>query len=214
MESSDEVVLPSRLMVITDRVRTEHALPDALQHAVRGGARWIRVREPDLDLFSYIALCHVLIDTVADPRVTWSVRPSAYAIVRTAYPELRLAVHCAERDALFAATDASTIVGRSVHRETPRERSPAAHYLLFAPVFATDSKPGVAPAGVESLRALVDASGAAVVALGGVTSATVAECALAGARAVAACSFVLHATDPAERVRALLSAWPEGTPAR
>ncbi len=202
MDSPDDVVLPSPLMVITDRARSLLALPDALRGAAQGGARWIRVREPDLDLFAYIALCHVLLDAVSDPRVTWAVRPSAYAMLRTAYPELRLSVHCTERDALFAAAAVSTLVGRSVHAEADAF-SHAAHYLLLAPVFATASKPDAAPAGVRAIRDAAR-SGVAVVALGGITSDNARECLMAGARGVATCGYVLSAEDPADRVRSLL----------
>ncbi len=228
MESLEEIELPSPLMVITDRARSTQALPEALVSAAKGGARWIRVREPDLDLFSYISLCHVLIDVVADPRVTWAVRPSAYAMLRTAYPELRLSVHCAERDPHFAAADVSTLVGRSVHGETfaasaVRQRSStrderavafsearahAPQYLLLAPVFATESKPGVRPAGIGMIREVAQ-GGNTVVALGGITPANVSDCVRAGARAVAVCGDVLSAADPGERVRALLSVLSE-----
>jgi thiamine monophosphate synthase len=207
VERADDVVFPSPLLLITDRKRSTLALPDALHDAVKHGARWIRVREPDLDLFSYIALCHVLIDTVADPRVTWAVRPSAYAMLRTAYTELRLSVHCTERDAHFTAADVFTLVGRSVHAQTITQAS-AAHYLLLAPVFATASKPDAVPAGVEAIRTAA-LSRTAVVALGGVSPANVAACIAAGARAVAACGYVLDAEHPGARVRELLSALSE-----
>lgn len=223
------VGLPSSLLVITDRHRAAEPLTTVLADATRGGARWIRVREPDLGLFEYISLCHALIDAVASARVVWSVRPPAYALLRTAHPDLRLAVHLTARDAPFAAPESVALVGRSVHRDTlAGERvTDASDYLLLAPVFATSSKPGVSPLGTPGLRdyaqgALVPGDSVMgdsvpddpaplrvppIVALGGITVERVAQCRDAGAMGVAVCGGVMESESPADSVRAYLEAW-------
>lgn len=190
--------LPSPLCVITDRHRSSDVLPDVLQSAVRGGARWIRAREPDLDLLAYVALCHVLIDAVADARVTWSVRPSAYVLLRSAWPELRLGVHLTSADPPWRASDAGVPVGRSVHvharvhkhvhignnaavqaktdarsavvpRAAPDE---AVDYQLLAPVFHTACKPDAVPAGTLAITRLSRAVSAPGIALEGAPAFT------------------------------------------
>jgi thiamine-phosphate pyrophosphorylase len=121
--------LPALLCVITDRHRATHVLPLVLQAAVQGGARWIRVREPDLELLAYSALCNVLIDSVANAKVTWSVRPSAYLLLRSAWPELRLAVHLTSADAAWRAPDAEILIGRSVHAHDAMVRAASSRAL-------------------------------------------------------------------------------------
>ncbi len=201
--------LPSSLFIITDRHRAKEPLTTVLANAVQGGARWLRVREPDLDLFAYVSLCHALVEAVANPRVVWSVRPNAYAMLRTAHPELRLAVHLTARDASWAVDGERVHVGRSVHRDTPvgDDTHARCDYLLLAPVFDTVSKPDATPLGVIALTEYVRRSEQQVVALGGVSVARVGECRRAGAAAIGVCGGIMEADEPAERVREYLETW-------
>jgi len=211
VEPSDHepVPLPSSLFVITDRHRASQPLTSVLQHAVHGGARWLRVREPDLGLFEYVALCHALIESVRNARVVWSVRSAAYALLRTAYPELRFAVHRTGRDAEWAGPDPSLLIGRSVHGEaqTGEPVSSQSGYLLLAPVFETACKPDVPPLGVTAISARARQTSQPIVALGGVTVDRVTACRAAGASAVAVCGGIMESADPAEQVRAYLDTW-------
>ena len=203
--------LPSLLFVITDRHRASEPLTSVLSEAVRGGARWLRVREPDLELFAYVSLCHALIESVSNAHVVWSVRPHAYAMLRTAYPELRLAVHLTGRDAEWTGAGESLLVGRSVHVAAGAvERvPPLASYLLLAPVFDTACKPDATPLGVAAIGDCVRRSTRHVVALGGVTVARVATCRDAGASAVAVCGGIMESDEPVVRVREYLDAWAQ-----
>lgn len=188
-----------------------------MARTVAGGARWIRVREPALDLFAYCALCRVLFEAVPERTVVWSVRPAAWAVLRTAYPEHRLAVHLTERDPTWVGSgDASPVLlGRSVHdrpgatagEATPDGRQEPAQYLLLAPVFPTASKPDATPVGLAQLAVLATASAVPIVALGGVTAARVAECRAAGVAGVAASGAVLGNTAPDVATGDLLDAW-------
>lgn len=200
-------MLPSGLCVITDRARAVRPLTHVIAEVVAAGARWIRVRETDLDLFAYVALCRALIESADASRVTWSVRPSAYLLLQSQYPETRFGVHLAGRDAAWAASADNVLVGRSVHAHDapPPVDDALPHYLLFAPVFATDCKPGATPAGLDALRIFVSASARPVVALGGVTPVRVAACRDAGAAAVAVCGAVLTSDAPGDVVRDLLA---------
>ncbi len=206
-------MLPSSLCIITDRSRSALPLPLAIQQVVGAGARWIRVREPNLDLFGYVSLCRLLLDECDNARVTWTVRPTAYLLLQSLYPDARFGVHLTARDPCWSAPDVEVLVGRSVHvgdallatdvaRPTEEQRP---HYLLLAPVFATTSKPGVTPVGLDALQQITAASAKPIVALGGITRERAAACLAAGAHAVAMCSAVLGSEGPGDIVRALLS---------
>jgi thiamine monophosphate synthase len=59
-------------------------------------------------------------------------------------------------------------------------------YLMFGAVFETASKPGITPAGLDALRAVVAAVPVPVLAVGGITLGRMREVASAGAAGAAA----------------------------
>ena len=84
---------------------------------------------------------------------------------------------------------AGFVIGRSVHavdEAVAAERHGGLDYLLFGTVFATESKPDVAPAGLERLAAVCASVGLPVLAIGGITMSSLASVARAGAAGFAA----------------------------
>jgi thiamine-phosphate diphosphorylase len=86
-----------------------------------------------------------------------------------------------------------TGVGRSAHDEAELRDAAGADWVLLSPVFATRSKPGAHPLGLERLAALAAAAPAPVYALGGVTAGRAADCLRAGCAGVAAIRGLLGA---------------------
>ena len=75
-------------------------------------------------------------------------------------------------------------------------------------VFATSSKAGVAPAGVEGLAAAAAAVPLPVLAIGGITASRAAEIARCGAAGVAAIAmFADGCTHGIDRLNALVAQW-------
>jgi thiamine-phosphate pyrophosphorylase len=97
-------------------------------------------------------------------------------------------------------------VAASTHTADDVARAAAAgvDFVVFGPVFATASKPAVAPVGLATLK-IVTGLGIPVLALGGVTADNVADCLISGAVGVAGIRFVISATNSAERVSSLLA---------
>jgi thiamine monophosphate synthase len=96
------------------------------------------------------------------------------------------------------------VIGRSVHSREEAlaaERAGGLDYLLFGTVFASDSKPGVAPAGVERLADTCAAVALPVLAIGGITQSMLAPVARAGAAGFAAIGFFSNAPIEAMRQR-------------
>ena len=77
-------------------------------------------------------------------------------------------------------------------------------YLIFGPVFATASKPGMAPAGLDMLAAVAAATALPVLAVGGVTPAAAPLVAAAGAAGWAAIGVFAAASD--DQLRTALQA--------
>ena len=104
-------------------------------------------------------------------------------------------------------------ISRSVHRpaELHRARREGAAHAYVSPVASTTSKPGYGPAlGASGVRRLVDdAAGLPLLALGGVTPENLTAWRAAGAAGVAVMGRVMGATDAADAVRSLLTAWQD-----
>ncbi len=101
-------------------------------------------------------------------------------------------------------------IGISTH-DLDQARAAAAggaDYIGFGPVFATRTKMGAgAVAGLSALRTVTSAVRVPVVAIGGITLATVAAVARAGASAVAVIAAVNEAPDPTLAGRAIAEAF-------
>ena len=100
------------------------------------------------------------------------------------------------------------IIGKSTH-SIEQVRSACGElptYAALGPVFPTPTKPGVKAVGLEYVRRgakELAGAGIAGVAVGGITADNVEDVLRAGADAVAVCSAVTRASDPAAACRAL-----------
>jgi thiamine monophosphate synthase len=91
------------------------------------------------------------------------------------------------------------------------DRSAGADFVLLGAVFATKSKPGAVPLGIETFAQITSAAvgsgcSAEVLALGGVDLRRVPGLIRAGAAGVAVRSAILDARDPVEVARRFRSA--------
>jgi thiamine-phosphate diphosphorylase len=100
-------------------------------------------------------------------------------------------VNLPERD--IAVHDARTLIGqrligRSVHsvQGAMEAEQDGADFVIFGPVWPSESHAGTPPQGLEALGAVARAVGIPVLAIGGVTEDRIAECHAAGAAGYAA----------------------------
>ncbi|KRE86509.1 hypothetical protein ASG89_10905 [Paenibacillus sp. Soil766] len=89
-------------------------------------------------------------------------------------------------------------IGVSVHQadEAKWREQEGADYVMFGHIFATSSKQGVPPRGLEQLRQLVSHVNIPVIAIGGMTPARVKSTLDAGASGIAVMSGIWEAADP------------------
>lgn len=101
------------------------------------------------------------------------------------------------------------LIGLSTHNVAQAEaaaRSEAVDYIGFGPIFATGSKSNPDPVqGVESLREIRRLTRLPIVAIGGITAATMLQALGAGADAVAMIGEIVRAPDIEHKVRTLLA---------
>lgn len=103
-------------------------------------------------------------------------------------------------------------IGCSVHdvnEAVLRERA-GAHFLLYGHIFATTSKPGVAPRGVGKLQQVVESVNIPVIAIGGIKHNNIKSIRRTGAKGVAVLSGVLLADNVKRAVKQFREALKEG----
>ena len=125
-------------------------------------------------------------------------------------------VHLGQEDIPVAAArrilGPDKIIGVSTHNLAQAEaaaREGIADYIGFGPIFPTSSKEQPDPVqGLDGLRQVRDRVALPIVAIGGITAATMGAVLAAGADAVAMIGEIVRAADVQARVRELLTIQP------
>ncbi|PWK11351.1 thiamine-phosphate pyrophosphorylase [Tumebacillus permanentifrigoris] len=201
------VVSESRfqLHVITDGKRQSQELYDIVEAAVRGGADVIQLRyksAPALDLY----------------RLAEAIRPAirgaGAGLLINDRVDVALAtgaegVHLAAKSLPIAATrplmQGDQWIGCSVHsvEEAVKAEQVGASYITYGHIFATNSKPGLPPRGVDALRRVVDAVNIPVLAIGGITMENIDEVLATGVAGIAVIGAVMADLEPERAAREL-----------
>jgi thiamine-phosphate pyrophosphorylase len=196
------------LLVITDRRQARGTLDDTVAAVLAAGGRWISLREKDLPASERIDQLARLI-ALARPR-------GAKVLV---HEDLDAALQAgADGVHLPSGSDPATarrklgraaLLGVSAHSAAEIQAAAArgADYVTVSPIFASASKPGYGPMlGLPALAALARAVAIPVIALGGVTEVTAAECRAAGAAGIAVMGHIMRAADPSAVTARLIAA--------
>src|SRR5258708_9024724 len=110
-------------------------------------------------------------------------------------------------DAASSVAGAGMIIGISTHtiEQARAAENGGADYIGFGPMYPGGLKKVRASQGLENLRAVRAAVKIPIVAIGGITEATVPEILASGADAAAIITDVLAAPDVGAKVRAILA---------
>ncbi|MEV6708893.1 thiamine phosphate synthase [Micromonospora wenchangensis] len=198
--AAPSLLRPDGVVLLTDRLAASGDLVDVVAGAVRGGVRWVVLREKDLPRAERAALAVDLRAVLAQVDGT--------LIVAGPDPLDGDAVH------LPAAgpypPPVVGLVGRSCHDAAELARLTTEDYVTLSPVWTTRSKPGYGPPlRPDGLRDLVRRSPVPVLGLGGIeTPEQVTACVEAGAVGVAVLGAVMRAADPTAAAATLTSAFP------
>ena len=203
------------LCLVTDRLRLARAVGVAdtdaigalrrqLEGAVAAGVDLVQIRERDLDGRLLAALVR---DAVQIARGT-ATRIVVNDRVDVAVAAGAAGVHLRETSIAPAAVRRlapALLVGRSVHGvDLAANDRTAVDYFIAGTVFATTSKAGVEPIGVQGLAAIVTAAAPApVLAIGGVTCDRLSVVVSSGAGGVAAIGAFIPAAPHGDIARAV-----------
>lgn len=182
-----------RLVVclVTDRSRLAPGVTvvEQARRAAAAGVTFIQVRERDLETSALVTLVGQVVDATAGSPVRVLVNDRFDVALAAGAHGVHLRATSAPAERLRPHLPPGFIVGRSVH--SPAEarlvhRAGGVDFLLFGHVWTTRSKPGVAPAGVEALTEVVQATPLPVLGIGGVAVERIDALGAAGAAGFAA----------------------------
>ena len=186
-----------RCCLVTDRARLgpgwPSALPDLVARAAAAGVDLVQVRERGLEareLGALVARCRRAIDgsgtrLLVNDRLDIALAEGAHGV--------HLPTGGLPPAAVRAHAGPGFLIGRSVHSAEEAASVTAeggADFLVFGTVFPSHSKPGVEPAGLARVAATAAATHLPVLAIGGITEATLGGLAGSGAAGVAAIGFL------------------------
>jgi thiamine-phosphate pyrophosphorylase len=219
-------LIPSPLLVVTDRHGSARPLVETVRAVLDGGARWIWFRDKDLEsgarrdlALELLALVHdaggqltmggdaVLAAEIGADGVHLGVRRLELDPYRRAHS--KLSEDAAQRHLRIGEREgAPPLLGISAHSlgDIRQAAQAGANYATLSPIFSSTSKPGYGPAlGLETVS---DAAtlGLPIVALGGIATEHAVACREAGAAGVAVMGGIMRAADPAGETRRYLLA--------
>ena len=181
--------LPAPILVITDRTQCAEPLEARAAALFRGGCRWLSVREKDLEPPQRRALVERLIGVAGPFGAVVGVHDDLEAAAALRIP-LHLPAHGDLRAARGRLRD--VLIGKSCHDAGEIAAAAGADYVTLSPFFPTASKPGYRT-GVD-LRAVAAGAALPVLALGGVTRATLLQ--VSGVAGVAIMGEAMRVAEP------------------
>jgi thiamine-phosphate diphosphorylase len=189
------------LCLVTDRRRFGASWEDALLHRVRvaavDGVHLVQVRERDLDGGPLTRLVMGCVDAVGGTSARVLVNDRFDVALAAGAHGVHLRGDSFPASRIRACAPRGFLIGRSVHSvsEAVLAANDAIDYLIFGTVFASASKPDRPAAGLRELSAVASATRLPVLAIGGMTSANIADAMRAGAAGAAGISMFDTASD-------------------
>jgi thiamine-phosphate pyrophosphorylase len=173
---------------------------------VAGGADCIQLRAKDIEDDRYFALAVEFVKICRDAGVVSIINDRADIAVAAGADGVHLGQNDLPVEQARKLQLAPLIIGKSTHslKQLRAACAESLTYVGLGPVFATPTKPGADAVGLEYVTSATKelaGTGIAHVAIGGITPDNVERVLDAGAKSVAVCSAVTHASDPAAACR-------------
>ena len=196
-----------KLILVTDRHRVgKERLIEVIAGCLEAGLHAVMLREKDLPGKELLDMAVALRKITSDHGAALILNDRADVAIAADADAVHVGSDSFKPCDLKAHLPAGMIVGASAHnlREAIDRKESGADYIMLSPVFATTSKPGAIPLGVDVVKEVVNAVEAPVFALGGVTALRVPQILEAGVKGVAVISAILDYPDPAQAVKMLI----------
>jgi thiamine-phosphate pyrophosphorylase len=199
----------ARLYLVCDLRPAGRALAEVLASALAGGVDIVQLRDKGASAEELIAAAK-LARSLCDEAGALLILNDRPELVQAARAD---GCHVGQDDVEPAAAreraGADALVGQSTHFPDEVAAASGVDYIGVGPVYATPTKPGRHPVGVELVRFAAFHAPVPFFAIGGIDPGNVAEVVTAGAQRIAVVRAIAEADDPgaaAARLRAALAA--------
>jgi thiamine-phosphate pyrophosphorylase len=195
------------LLIVTDRRQARRPLADVVAAAIKGGCRWISIREKDLPPDEQALLARSLIPAAHAQGARLTIHGDAALAAAAGADGVHLPAG-SDPVAARALLGAQKLIGVSIHTVTEGEGidPSSVDYVLAGPAFETASKPGYGPElGRKGLSAIARAVRVPVLAIGGINTARIADLIAEGLAGVGVMGAVMRASDPERETLTLIS---------
>jgi thiamine-phosphate pyrophosphorylase len=195
------------LLIVTDRRQARRPLADVVAAAIKGGCRWISIREKDLPPDEQALLARSLIPAAHAQGARLTIHGDAALAAAAGADGVHLPAG-SDPAAARALLGAQKLIGVSIHTVTEGESidPSSVDYVLAGPAFETASKPGYGPElGRKGLSAIARAVRVPVLAIGGINTARIADLIAEGLAGVGVMGAVMRASDPERETLTLIS---------
>jgi thiamine-phosphate pyrophosphorylase len=184
------------ICLVTDRRRFDppvEGLLRVVRDAVAAGVDLVQVRERDLEAVELSALVRQVLAIARGTATRVVVNDRLDVALACAADGVHLRADSFPVSAARTMAPSGFLVGRSVHTSSEAHAAAEADYLIAGTVYSTRSKPDSgAWLGAGRLQAIVRATRAPVLAIGGVTPGAVREVASTGAAGIAGIGMFVH----------------------
>ena len=195
------------LLIVTDRRQARRPLADVVAAAIKGGCRWISVREKDLAADEQVLLARALIPAAHAQGARLTIHGEAALAAAAGVDGVHLPAG-SDAAAARALLGADKLIGISIHTVTEADGidPSSVDYVLAGPAFETASKPGYGPElGRKGLSEIARVAHVPVLAIGGINTARIADLIAEGVAGVGVMGSVMRASDPELETLALIS---------
>jgi thiamine-phosphate pyrophosphorylase len=203
-------LISDRQMLARQKPRPDTtALIDFLCAAIDAGVDLIQLRERDLSPRALLAIADALVPVARTAGAILLINDRA-DLAACAGAGVHLTTRSMPADAVRRAFGQSLLVGASTHNlaEADTAARAGADFIVFGPVFETESKKAYGPpVGLAALREVVERLTIPVIALGGIKPCNFHDALQTGAAGVAAISMFVEADDLGGLVRQIKSSY-------
>jgi len=190
----------ARLYLIADARTLERAGPAALA----GGVTVVQLRDGDRALAK--AAARALRERFRDAGALFIVNDDAALAAEVDADGVHVGQDDMAVDLAREIVGPERLIGLSTHSARQIDAAEGVDYIGVGPVWATPTKPGYAPVGLELVRYAAAHASVPFFAIGGIEAANAAEVFAAGAQRIAVVRAIAQAVDPRAAAAALLEA--------
>jgi thiamine-phosphate pyrophosphorylase len=188
------------LYLITDRHQTRgRSLSAAVEEALKGGVRFVQLREKDLTARELLSLAQDIRRLTAEARAHLLINDRIDLCLAVKADGVHLRSNSLPTRIARKILGDSKLIGVSAHsvEEAQRAQDEGADFIALGPIYATPSKAGYGPPlGLDVLRNVRWRIKIPVLALGGIQKERIPEVLGAGADGIALISAILAAENP------------------